>query len=178
MNLYFKFLFLILKRTFWSKEQSILDECHTHFMVDVFDLDLNFHMNNGRFFSLMDLGRLDLMLKTKSLFKFFRNGYYPIVLSESMNFKKSLNLFTRYTLITKIECWDDKFFYFSQKFFKQEDICASSCVRVCFKKRGRKGIIPSKEIFDFLNITEPVRDFNALAKAQVEMDEILMPRAK
>ncbi|HEX8430337.1 MAG TPA: thioesterase family protein, partial [Longimicrobium sp.] len=40
-----------------------LDLSVVTFRVFPNDLDVNFHMNNGRYLTLMDLGRLDLLLR-------------------------------------------------------------------------------------------------------------------
>lgn len=183
MNLYFRLLLLIVRRLFWRGEIKVDDICETQFRVGLFDLDLNFHMNNGRFFSVMDLGRLDLMLKTKKLFSFFRQGYYPLVLSETMGFKKSLQLFDHYTLQTKVECWDDKFFYFTQKFIKNNETYSSASVRVCFKQRGRKGLIPSYEILEFFQAghlfnKDKTLTLTNLASQHIQLDSIILPHEK
>ncbi len=176
MNLYFKFFFLIIRRLFYTKNKKLTDNCITNFTVGFFDLDLNFHMNNGRFFSVMDLGRFDLMIKTGYFYKIIKSGYYPVILSESILFKKSLNLFNTYEVHSKIEAWDDKFFYITQKFYLRDKIVASASVRACFKKRSQKGIISPKSLFEFIG--EEVLDLKLtnLSKKQIELDEILVPR--
>lgn len=176
MNLYFKFIVLLFKRISWNKKQKITDACYTKFRVGLLDLDLNFHMNNGRYFSVMDLGRFDLILKNGNLLKLFRNGYYPLILSESMVFKRSLNYFNSYQLETQVVSWDEKFFYITQKFLKDGELVSSGHVRACFKKRGRKGIVPIKEIFDFVGEEYSSQDLNSLAAKQIEIDSILFPR--
>lgn len=178
MNLYFKFIYLLMKRMIRKKKQEITDVCITKFRVDLLDIDLNFHMNNGRYFSIMDLGRFDLMLKTNNFFRFFRNGYYPIVLSESMIFKSSLAPFSQYQVHTKVACWDEKFFYFTQKFVQEEQITSSGSVRICFKQRGRKGIVPTKELIRFFGVESSQNDFSSLAQKHIELDTTLLPREK
>lgn len=176
MNLYMKLLILILKRLFWKKTQLITDLCSTSFRVGLIDLDLNFHMNNGRYLSVMDLGRFDMLIKTNSFLKVFKNGYYPVVLSESIVFKKSLNLFEKYKLHTNIYGWDDKFFYIKQNFMKGEELVASANVRACFKQRNRKGIVPVKELYAFIGESHEEVKLTDLAKKQIELDEVLIPR--
>lgn len=154
----------------------MLSPCETKFRVSIFDLDLNFHMNNGRYFSIMDLGRLDLMLKTKNFFRVFLKGYYPLVLSESMNFRKSLGLFQKYSVITKVDSWDKKFFYFTQDFIVQNKTCSTSSVRVCFKQRGRKGIVPTQELLEFFKVNMTQKDISKLALKHIDLDNSLNPR--
>ncbi|MEO0335528.1 MAG: acyl-CoA thioesterase [Pseudomonadota bacterium] len=176
MNLYLKFFVLIVKRLFPFKKIGITDLCKTKFMVGLLDLDLNFHMNNGRFFSVMDLGRFDLMFKTGYFFKLIGNGYYPVVLSESIVFKKSLNLYNFYEVHTEIDSWDDTFFYMAQKFYYKGQIVASANVRACFKKRGKRGIVKPLELFEFIGEDHYENKLTQLSKKQIELDEVLLPR--
>ena len=93
-----------------------------------------------------------------------------------MVFKKSLNPFQRYSLETQLECWDKKFFYFSQKFKVGDELMASASVRACFKKRGVKGIRPTSEIFKFLNLEDTAQELSLVAKNQIKLDLLLVPR--
>lgn len=176
MNLYFKFFVLILKRIFAKKRQKLTESCVSEFRVGFFDLDLNFHMNNGRFFSVMDLGRFDMLMRTGHFFRIFRSGYYPVVLSEAIVFKKSLNYGKIYHLKTHVESWDKNFFYITQKFYLKDQLVASANVRACFKKRGQKGLVTTSQLFDFIG--EPYKDeqLSPLATKQIEIDNILLPR--
>ena len=176
MNLYFKFAYLIMKRLFFKKKLAFQDTCVSHFRVGLLDLDLNFHMNNGRFFSVMDLGRFDWLMRAGHFYKLLKAGYYPLVLSESMVFQKSLGYLQAYELHTQMEGWDKKFFYIKQNFVKNGKTLASASVRGCFKKRGVKGVVPTQEVFDFLEETAPHRPATSLMEKHQEMDQSLFPR--
>ena len=154
------------------------DVCVSKFRVSFFDLDLNFHMNNGRFFTVMDLGRFDLLMRAGHFVSMFSAGYYPVVLSESMIFKKSLNLWQAYELHTHIDSWDKDFFYMTQKFVRDGKVVASANVRACFKQRGRKGIVPVKEVFEFVGEEHYNKELSQIASRQIEMDNALLPRNK
>lgn len=178
MNLYFKFLVLLLKRLFFRKEQKITDTCESVFRVGFWDLDLNFHMNNGKFLSVMDLGRFDLLLQTGYFYKIFRQGYYPVVFSESIVFKRSLNYLSKYQVRTKVESWDEQFFYITQRFFYQDKEVASANVRACFKRRGLKGLVKTKTLFSVMGEEFADTQMSELSKKQLELDALLLPRAK
>ena len=77
MNLYLRFLILILKRIRVSEKIDVFDTCRTEFWVQPLDLDLNLHMNNGRYLSIMDLGRFDLMLKAGVFWRLMARGLEP-----------------------------------------------------------------------------------------------------
>ena len=72
MNLWFRSL-IVLFTVFFRRSLDPLDESVLKFRVWPTDLDVNFHMNNGRYLTIMDLGRVDLMLRT-GLGKMALNG--------------------------------------------------------------------------------------------------------
>jgi len=170
MNLYFRLLFLLIQRIFFFKSVDPFKPCKSKFFVNFFDLDINFHMNNGRYLSIMDLARVDLLLKSHMFWKLVINGYYPVVVSESIRFKKSLELFHKFEIITVIESWDDKDFFISQKFIRTGTIYAEGYIKGRFKQRGRKASVPTTEIFHFLGktYTHPHLSPKALAQNSIE----------
>ncbi|MGV8852503.1 MAG: acyl-CoA thioesterase, partial [Rhodoglobus sp.] len=56
------------------------------------DIDVLRHMNNGVYFSIMDLGRMDLLIRAGSWQKLSAKGYYPVMANETISFRKSLDL--------------------------------------------------------------------------------------
>ncbi len=174
MNLYFRVIFLLMRQLFLKTKQiSIFDSCTTTFFVNPLDLDINFHMNNGRYLSLMDLGRTDLMIKAGIFWKLLIHGYYPLVASESIRFKKSLMPFQVFKMMTKIESLDGKYFFITQKFFRDNELYAEGCIKGLFKKRGRIGSIPTNELFSFLGL--PIQEFpvSEIANRLNMMEELL-----
>lgn len=176
MNLYFKFFFLLFKRIFVSKSHKLTDLCVSTFRVGLLDLDLNFHMNNGRFFSVMDLGRFDLLMRSGHFYKIFRAGYYPVVFSEAIVFKRSLNVYSKYEVHTQVNSWDKQFFYISQRFYSKGKEIASANVRACFKQRGRQGIVPTSDLFSFIGENYGEVNISDLSKKHVELDLTLLPK--
>ena len=64
----------------------------TRFITLPTDLDINRHMNNGVYFSIMDVARFDMLVRN-GVWKMMRdNDWYPVVASETITFRKSLQL--------------------------------------------------------------------------------------
>ena len=63
MNLFFRFISQFLKSKFLSP-LDINDKDSVELRVWPNDIDMNIHLNNGRFLSLMDLGRTRLSIRT------------------------------------------------------------------------------------------------------------------
>lgn len=109
------------------------------------DLDVNIHMNNGRFLSVMDLGRFDLSFRTGLGRAMLRNRWTPLVGGVSVRYRRSLDPFERYDLHTRLLGWDGKWFFLEQRFLKPNgDLAAEGVVRALF--RGKGGNVPVPEV--------------------------------
>lgn len=143
MNLYFRVLTLLLKRFISRRKMSLLETSILHIRVWPFDLDNNGHMNNGRYSALMDLGRLDIVLRTP-LFSFCRSrGCFPVVGALKVNFLRPLKPFQGFELKSRIAGWDSKWIYFDQVFESAGEICAKGIIQGLLVSRGKK--IPTSQ---------------------------------
>ncbi|MBX3034652.1 MAG: thioesterase family protein [Bdellovibrionaceae bacterium] len=173
MNLFGRCLWLLLRRLFCWKKLDLFGSCDTRFRVNPLDLDLNFHMNNGRYLSLMDLGRFDLMAQAGVFLKLFSKKYYPVVMSESIHFRKSLGLGQGFVLRTVIDSWEGKDFYIRQTFLVGNEVYAEGFIKGRFKQRGRRGSVPVSEIFAQIGDQRPGKPLSDLARAQVAVEDLL-----
>ena len=97
------------------------------------DLDFAGHMNNGRYSTIMDLGRVDLMVRRGLLRPLLRNRWRPLVASSVIRFHRSLRPFVRYELHTRLVYWDDKWFFFEQRFQHRGELYARALVKTVVK---------------------------------------------
>lgn len=171
--MFVRLIFLVCKRLFYFKKSNLLDPCYTSFLVGPLDLDTNFHVNNGRYLSIMDMGRFDMLLKPRVFWKLVLAGYYPVVVSESIRFKKSLSLFDYFTIKTEIESWDEKDFYIRQVFYHKNKIMAVGYIKGRFMKRGQKRSVATSEVYKFLDYEIEAAKKSALSKAQDSVESEL-----
>jgi acyl-CoA thioesterase FadM len=115
MNLLFRLLRIVVAALLRPR-LGLLDGSQLWLRVWPNDLDLNLHMNNGRYFTIMDLGRIDLVIRTGVAGWLLRQRWLPIVGSETMHFRRALKPFQRYRLITRILCWDERWIFLEQRF--------------------------------------------------------------
>ena len=100
------------------------------------DLDLLGHVNNGIYLSLMDLGRMDLMIRSGKWKQLNRLGWYPVAASVSITYRRSLRLWERYTLETKVIGFDDKAMYVEQRFVRDNEVYVDAIMRARFLKKS------------------------------------------
>ena len=129
---------------------SVLGPCCTPFRVSLFDLDLFRHMNNGRYFTIMDLARVDLMRRSGFLATLNRAGFYPVVTVASMFFRRSLNWRERFEIVTEVVAWDENSLLLSQRFMRADEEVATAVVRARFRRRSG-GSVPTAELLLLVN---------------------------
>ena len=100
------------------------------------DCDTLNHVNNGVYLSLMDLGRFDLLHRSGAWDVMQKHRFYPVIASETITFRRSLQPWQRYVLETKIIGYDAKAVYLEQRFVVDGEIYAQGIVRGRFLKKG------------------------------------------
>lgn len=104
------------------------------------DLDLNFHMNSGRYVSIMDVGRISILCRYGIFLRIMRIGWRPIAGATMIRYRRSLLAFEKFQVRSRVVCWDAKWFYFEHIIEKDGALCAVGHVRGVL--RGPDGNIP------------------------------------
>lgn len=137
MNLYLR-LFLLLLRMTGLPRKALLEESRVAFRVLPTDCDFNLHMNNGRYLTFMDLGRLHLMAQLRLLGIMLRKRWRPVLAAADINFIRPLVPLRKFDLVTRIVTWDEKYAYIEQRFESDAVLCAHAYVKGLFlDARGR-----------------------------------------
>jgi acyl-CoA thioesterase FadM len=95
---------------------GVLDEDSIRMRVWPHDIDLNFHMNNARYLSVMDYARIHLLARTRLLEHIVRARWQPLVGAVWMTYRRSLPLFSAFSITSRLVCWDQSWFYIEQTF--------------------------------------------------------------
>jgi len=110
------------------------------------DIDVLRHMNNGRYLSLFDLGRWDLLVRTGMMDVMKSNDWYAVVSSETVTFRKSLQLWQRFDIESCLLGHDDKAIYLEHRAVVDGEIYARAIIRSRMLKR-RGGTLSHEELF-------------------------------
>lgn len=130
-----------------------LDESVVSFRVWPGDLDNNGHMNNGRFLTMMDLGRWDIVTRTGLLKVLVKRRMYPVVSAATIRYRRSLDAFQRYELRTRILGWDDKGFYVEHRFEREGETHALAVIKGVFL--GPAGKVAPADIVELMQPGTP-----------------------
>jgi len=126
------------------------DVARTRFVTSPTDLDILRHMNNGVYLSIMDVARFDMLHRTGVWKIFMERGWYPVVVAETISFRKSLTVGQRFTVESRILGFDAKAVYVEQRFVRPDasgapEIYAHGFIRGRFLKRTG-GVVPIEEL--------------------------------
>ncbi len=119
MNLWFRLLWLWL--TAWRRAPltSPLEASTIYLRVMPNDLDVFFHVNNGRYLTLMDLGRLDMFLRSGLMKATRRRGWSPVLSAASVRFRRELRVWNKFRIETQLLHWSGATFVMQHRLYSR-----------------------------------------------------------
>ncbi len=151
MNLYLRLLLLTLRVRLAAvrpgRRPSLWDVARTPFRVVPTDLDPLRHVNNGKYLSMLDLGRYDLLMRSGFWQEASRRGWYAVVAAQTITYKRSLTLGQRFALLTKVLGTDERAVYMEQTFVREGAVVARAVVQARFLRRTG-GTVSPDELMD------------------------------
>lgn len=165
MNLWLRLIWMLL--TAWRRRRaSILDSTTYRMTVMPNDIDFNGHVNNGRYLTLADVGRMDFVLRTGAGKAALAQRALPIVGDSLAKFRRDLKAFDRFDMQTRILGWDDKWTFMEHRFLRGGRVLGVVVIRGLF--RGPQGPIAPGDFLTFMGQTAAspalpgwVQDWNA-----------------
>lgn len=123
------------------------------------DIDVLRHMNNGRYLSLFDLGRWDHLIRTGLFAAMKKRGWYAVVSSETITFRKSLQLWQRFEVQSRFIGHDDKAVFLEHRAVVDGEIYARAIVRARMLRRTG-GTVSNEELFAAVGIPEGIPEID------------------
>ena len=143
MHLLFRLLFLIATAR-KRPAVSIFDPVSLPMRALITDIDAARHINNGMYFSLFDLGRFELMLRSGAWDVMRKNRWTPIVQAETITFRKSVVFNQKFTQETKLIGFDERCIYFEQRMVANGEIYAQATIAT--RLISKAGPVSNEEI--------------------------------
>tara|TARA_B100000900_G_C20062379_1_gene506506 strand:+ start:14 stop:535 length:522 start_codon:yes stop_codon:yes gene_type:complete len=162
---YLRFVRVIISKRFKSKKDFNSQEEDTiNLMVMPQDIDPFLELNNGRYVTLLDLGRFGFGVNV-DITKFLKENNWSLTITGTFNnYRHRLRLFQRFQLKTKILGYDENWFYFFQKAVRNNKTYMASLVKFSFTSKN--GIVLPKKVveamgenYDPTKIDDWVKDF-------------------
>ena len=143
MSLYLRLFWTLLALT-WRKPIGLLETSAINLRVWPNDLDVNLHVNNGRYLTLADLGVVALFGRAGLFRAALRKGWRPVVGSALARFRRPLKPFQKYRLETRILGWNEKWTFFESRFIVKGEVKAAVVSKGMFL--GREGPVPPLQV--------------------------------
>ncbi|RRS30380.1 MAG: hypothetical protein OI74_16955 [Gammaproteobacteria bacterium (ex Lamellibrachia satsuma)] len=101
------------------------------------DIDLNMHMNNGRYLTICDLSRVDMFIRTGLARTMIKEKWMPIITEHTMKYIKPLMPFQKYEVKMEVADLDGKSFQMLHSFHINNKIVAEGTSRgIILSKTG------------------------------------------
>jgi len=157
MNLWLRLFHLIVSAFFRPRLNPVGDVSRLSFRVWPHDLDMSLHLNNGRYWTLMDLGRADIMIRSGLWRAIMRNGWVPVVGAGQIRFRRELRPFQPFTLESRIVTWFDSQVVIEHRLVSRARdgsliLNAISLVRAGLYDRKGKSFVPMERLLEELGI--------------------------
>jgi|ERR1700730_2570338 len=149
MNLILRLL-IVLATAMFRGPLGLDDTSRVQLRVLPNDLDLNLHMNNGRYLTVMDLGRIDFLIRAGSPRLFLRNRWQPLIGGTIIRYRFGLHAFKKFEVATRILCWDEKWFYFEQRVESSQGVAAIALSKALV--RDRTGTVSPDSVLRLVGI--------------------------
>jgi len=130
-------------RSSLAPRAGVLDELRLPMRVWPTDLDVYGHVNNGVYLTLMDHGRLQHWVRTGLFGQSLERRWIPVLGASTVRYQRELKLLQRFELVTALRHWDDKWFFFEQRFERGGHVHAVGHV-MGVVKQGRTTIPPAQ----------------------------------
>jgi len=142
MNLIFRMLYVLVIS--WFRERLSVENSVSKLSLRVLpnDLDINFHMNNGRYLTICDLNRVDLFIRTGLMKAMFKRKWIPVIAEHTMIYKKPLGIFDSFDVELAVDHWDEKYFYMTHTFIRGGRVVAEGISKGCVYARGMGVVSP------------------------------------
>jgi acyl-CoA thioesterase FadM len=152
---------------------GILDEDTLALRVWPNDIDFNLHLNNARYLSIMDYGRMHLLARVGLLDHILRSRWMPLVGSVWMTYRRSLALLSKFSLASRLVCWDERWFYMEQTFTGPEGLVAIGWVKGVL--RDAQGNVEPQRVIDRVApgmpsppMPDPIAVWNELTRGKLQ----------
>ena len=117
------------------------------------DADMFIEMNNGRVFTIYDLGRFGLAVRIGLWDVLKKQNWGLVVAGSTIRYRARITPLQRFTLKTQFVGWDDKFFYLQQSMWRGDTCCNHGLLRTGVTQKGR--LAPVDDVAKAMGVDGP-----------------------
>lgn len=181
MNLWFRVLWLFLTAPFKARIEAPFGVSKLKFRVWPLDLDTNLHLNNGRYLTIADLGRADLLLRTGLWKAVLKEGLLPMLSGSAIRYRRELKPFQTFTLESRIVCWRATTFVMEHRFVTWDAQGEATTAAIALVRGGlyaskQRQFVPAARLVDMAGYSGPSPEFEPEVEAFLAVEDGLKRR--
>jgi acyl-CoA thioesterase FadM len=157
VNLWFRLIWVLIATRFRPPLARPFGVSTISLIVLPNDLDVNLHMNNGRYLTVMDLGRLDLFIRGGLMRAVRGAGWRPVLSAAKIRFRRELRLWRRFRIESRVVYWEHTVFVMEHRVIIRDAngrdvVAAISLNRGGMHDPRQRRFVPVAELFARMNI--------------------------
>ena len=134
-----------------SRRRGLMDDFELNFTaIPLIDTDFS-RLFTQTYALYMGLARWNFLFNSEFKTAALKNGWVPVTTAETMTYRRSVKVFNRVKLITKLLHWNDRRFYLEHTFYVNGEVYAHTYVEGLV--RGPGGHLKPREVFQALGVT-------------------------
>jgi acyl-CoA thioesterase FadM len=170
MSLYFRLLWVWI-RAAGRRRIQMGETIELEMRVWPQDLDINGHMNNGRYLTITDLALIEYLTRMGFIRVALREGWRPMLGGSIISYRRALKPFSVYTLRFSMICWDERWNYMAFEFLQGGKAMARGHSKGAIV--GSKGIIGSTEARNAMGLDTVSPPFPASVASWIDAERVL-----
>ncbi len=172
MNLYLR-LFLTLARAWRAPRLTVGDTITRTLRVLPNDLDVNGHMNNGRYLTIVDLMLVEYFVRLGFATTIIRRRWRPVAGGSFISYRRMLKPLQRYQLRFRLDASDHHWNYMRFEFARDGAVHAAGYLKGAVVSRN--GLVPNAESYGAMDLAplsqgvpDAVRDWLAAERGVID----------
>ncbi|MFL6660711.1 MAG: thioesterase family protein [Rhizobacter sp.] len=152
MNLYLRLLWTLL-RCWRLPTIAAGDAIVRRLRVLPNDLDINGHMNNGRYLTVVDLALMEYFVRSGFARVMLREGWRPMSGGSFISYRRGLKPLQTYTLRFRLDACDGHWNYMRFEFADRDRVCAAGYMKGAAVSRD--GLVPNELSYRAMGMLPP-----------------------
>ncbi|MGE0053890.1 MAG: thioesterase family protein [Hyphomicrobium sp.] len=178
MNLWLRMIWVVIAGWLGGVLKPPQDVSSVSFRVWPHDLDPFGHMNNGRYLTIMDLGRTDIMVRSGLLRAAARHKWTPIASAVVIRFRREMRLFQKFRLESRILWWDDTVSIIEQIFVLEGgphngQVAAHALFKGGLYDRAARKFVPISRLMEEIGLSGQSPDMPPRVAAYLATDQAM-----
>ena len=171
MNLYLRLLWTLL-RAWRAPRIEPGATLERRWRVLPNDLDVNGHMNNGRYLTVIDLMLVEYFVRTGFAATMLRRGWRPMAGGSFITYRRGLKPFQHYTLRFRLDASDAHWNYMRFEFVRAGKVCAAGYMKGAAV--ARSGLVPNAQSYAAIGTAPLAADVPAAVRHWLAAEQGVM----